>query len=258
LCLLFLVGLQVSNSFAQQNLSVLSGLILEKGTGTRISDVNIVNLRTKAHTRTNIYGVFYIEVAVGDSLSASKIGYGPLKTVIFTPEDIVLEMEPGLQIETVVIARRSRQQEMADILKDYEKKGIYNCGKNRVGTYLNSPATALYNLFGREAKNMKRFEKFMDREVEEMAVDRIFSKAAVSQATGLKGEELQNFMDLYRPSFGQVERWGQYDLLAYIDRSLKSWDEQGRPAPQKLPKLEIPLQNKYKELLLNVQHIVFV
>ncbi|NGM63187.1 hypothetical protein G5B30_14855 [Sphingobacterium sp. SGG-5] len=231
-------------SLQAQQLPTISGLVMEKGTGTRLGDVNVINLRTNKSTRTNVYGVFYIEATIGDSLSVSKTGYGPLKTILYTTEDVLLEMQAGLQIETVVVSRRTREQQMEDILKDYEKKGIYNGGKNRVGTYLNSPATALYNLFGREAKNMKRFEKFMDREVEEMAVDRIFSKAAVSQATGLKGEELQNFMDLYRPSFGQVERWGQYDLLAYIDRSLKSWDEQGRPAPQKLPKLEIPLQNK--------------
>lgn len=237
------VGVLFSSSQAQQ-LPTVSGLVLEKGSGTRIADVNIINLRTSKSTRTNVYGVFYIEASIGDSLSISKTGYGPLKTILYTTEDVLLEMQPGLQIETVVVSRRTREQEMEDILKDYEKKGIYNGGKNKVGTYLNSPATALYNLFGREAKNMKRFEKFMDREVEEMAVDRIFSKAAVSQATGLQGEDLQNFMDLYRPSFGQVERWGQYDLLSYIDRSFKSWNEQGRPAPQKLPKLEIPLQNK--------------
>ena len=244
LCLLFVFGLQVSNSFGQQTSPVLSGLILEKGTGTRIADVNIVNLRTRAHTRTNVYGVFYIEVGVGDSLSVSKIGYGPLKTVIFTMEDILLEMQPGLEIETVVVARRSRQQEMSDIMKDYEKKGIYNGGKNSVGTYLNSPATALYNLFGREAKNMKRFEKFMDRELEEMAVDRVFSKTVVGEATGLEGMDLQNFMDLYRPSHHQVINWSHYDLLDYVTRSLKAWDEQGRPAAQRLPKLEIPPQSR--------------
>lgn len=244
LCLLFVFGLQVSVGFAQQTSPVLSGLILEKGTSTRIADVNIVNLRTRAHTRTNVYGVFYIEAGVGDSLSVSKIGYGPLKTVILTMEDILLEMQAGLQIETVVIARRSRQQEMADIMQDYEKKGIYNGGKNSVGTYLSSPATALYNLFGREAKNMKRFEKFMDRELEEMAVDRVFSKSTVSEATGLAGEDLQNFMDLYRPSHHQVSNWSRYDLLDYITRSLKAWDEQGRPAAQRLPKLEIPPQSR--------------
>jgi hypothetical protein len=242
--LLCVLGISISVGYAQQSSPTLSGLLLEKGTTSRLADANIVNLRTQERATSNIYGVFYITATIGDTLSVTKTGYGPIKTVLFTMEDILLEMQKGLQIETVVVSRRSRQQEMEDILKDYEKKGIYNGGKNGVGTYLNSPATALYNLFGREAKNMKRFEKFMDREVEEMAIDRIFSKSAVSKATGLQGEELQNFMDLYRPAYQQVERWGQYDLLDYIARSFKSWDDQGRPAAQKLPKLEIPPQSR--------------
>lgn len=242
--MLLTIGLSISVGNAQQSSPTLSGLVLEKGTSTRLADANIINLRTRVKTTTSLYGVFYIEAMIGDTISVSKTGYGPIKTVLFTMDDILLEMQPGLQIETVIVARRSRQQEMADILKDYEKKGIYNGGKNSTGTYLNSPATALYNLFGREAKNMKRFEKFMDREVEEMAIDRIFSKSAVSEATGLQGEELQNFMDLYRPSYQQTQSWGQYDLLNYIARSFKLWDGQGRPAAQKLPKLEIPPQSR--------------
>lgn len=221
----------------------LSGLVLEKTTGKRLGDVNIVNLRTDRKVVSNTYGVFYIEAIVGDTLSLSKVGYGPIKTVVNTFEDILLEMQPGMQIEEVVVARKTRQQEMDDIMRDYEKKGIYNGGKNRVGTYLNSPATALYNLFGREAKNMKRFEKFMNREVNEIAVDRIFTQKIVGETTALEGQDLLNFMELYRPPYDQAVKWGQYDLLNYITRSFKSWEEQGRPAPMRLPKLEIPPQN---------------
>ena len=221
----------------------ISGLILEKGTGKRLADVNILNTNTNKREYTNNFGVFYLEASVGDTLSISKVGYGPLKTVIFTREDILLEMQPGMQIEEVVIARRTREQEMQDILDDYAKKGIYNGGKNRAGTYLNSPATALYNLFGREAKNMKRFEKFMDRELEAIELDKIFSKSAVMKTTGLEGQDLINFMELYRPSFQVAKSWGQYDLIDYITRSFKYWNEQGRPEPVKLPKLDIPSQN---------------
>jgi len=221
----------------------VSGLILEKGTGKRLADVNVVNLRTQKREYTNNFGVFYLEASVGDTLSVTKIGYGPLKTVLFTMEDILLEMQPGMQIEEVVVARRTRQQEMQDILDDYAKKGVYNGGKNKAGTYLNSPATALYNLFGRDAKNMKRFEKFMDRELEEIELDKIFSKTVVTKATGLEGQDLLNFMEMYRPSYQVAKSWGQYDLLNYITKSLKSWDEQGRPEPVKLPKLDIPPQN---------------
>lgn len=237
LLLLQLVRAQVSD------MPKVSGLILEKSTGKRLGDVNVLNLRTRQNVNTNNFGVFYVEAAVGDSLAMSKVGYGSLKTVLYTLEDIVLEMQPGLTIEEVVVARRTRQQEMEDILRDYSKKGIYNGGKNSVGTYLGSPATALYNLFGREAKNMKRFEKFMDRELEEIAIDRIFNKTIVSQTTGLIEKDLQNFMEIYRPSHVQATRWGQYDLLNYITKSFKTWEEQGRPVPEKLPKLEIPPQN---------------
>ncbi len=221
----------------------ISGLVLEKTTGKRLADVNVINLRTNRKSISNNFGVFYIDAMVGDSLSLTKVGYGSIKTTINTLEDILLEMQPGMQIEEVVVARKTKQQDMEDILRDFEKKGIYNGGKNRVGTYLNSPATALYNLFGREAKNMKRFEKFMNREVNEIAIDRIFTQKVVSETTDLEGEELLNFMELYRPPYESVIKWGQYDLLNYITTSFKSWEAQGRPAPVRLPKLEIPEQN---------------
>ena len=221
----------------------VSGVIFEKSTGKRLAEVNVINLKNNAKTVTNNFGVFFLEASIGDSLSITKVGYGPLKTVLYTMEDILLEMQPGLTIEEVVVTRRTREQEMADILDDYSKKGIYNGGRNSVGTYLNSPATALYNLFGREAKNMKRFEKYMNRETEELAVDRIFTKTVVTNTTGLDGEDLTDFMELYRPSYAMVTTWGQYDLLNYITKSFKTWEDQGRPKPQRLPKLEIPPQN---------------
>lgn len=227
-----------------QQIPTVSGLVLEKETGSRVAEVNVVNLANMKRVVTNTYGAFFIEASVGDTLSLSRTGFGSIKTVLYTMGDLVLEMNPGIHIETVVISRRTRQEEMADIMRDFEKKGIYNGGKNKVGTYVNSPATALYNLFGREAKNMKRFEKFMDREVDEIQLDRIFSKTKVSEITGLSGDELQSFMDLYRPSLTIAQSWGQYDLLEYVNRNFKKWDADGRPASQKLPKLTIPEMEK--------------
>src|SRR5690606_41793155 len=92
-------------------------------------------------------------------------------------------MQAGSQIETVVVTGRTREAEMRDMLKDYESKGVYNGGHNKFGTYLASPATALYKLFGKEAKNAKRFEKFMNMELEATKIDRIYNKAVVSRGT---------------------------------------------------------------------------
>lgn len=223
----------------------ISGLVLERGTNnSRIADVNVTNLRTNQQTRTSSMGVFTIEVSLGDSLSFSKTGYGPVKTVIHVFEDIILDMQPGLEIETVVVTRSTRESELRDALGDYRRKGVHNGGHNTVGTYLGSPATALYNLFGREPRNARRFEKYMNQEMDALKVDRIFNKKIVSEITGLEGDELQAFMEVYRPTLSVAENWGQYDLMLYITNSFKAWESNGRPRPEKLPKLEIPAQEK--------------
>lgn len=224
--------------------SAVSGIVVEKGGSKRIAEVNVTNIRTNRKAQTNTFGVFIIEAFVGDSLSFSKTGFGPVKTVLYTSEDILIEMQEGLTLETVVVSRRSREAEMRDMLDDYSKKGVYNNGKNSVGTYLNSPATALYNLFGRDAKNAKRFAKVMDRELEESQVDKVFNKTSVAALTSLSGDELQSFMDLYRPSFSVVQHWGQYDFMNYVKTSYQSWERAGKPQSLRLPKLEVPAQER--------------
>ncbi len=222
----------------------ISGIVVAKGGSTRLGEVNVQNLRTNRRAQTNTFGVFIIEASVGDSLAFTKTGYGPVKTIIQTAEDILIEMQEGLTLETVVVSRMTKEAEMRDMLDDYRKKGVYNGGKNTVGTYLGSPATALYNLFGKDAKNAKRFSALMDRELEQSKVDRIFNKSSVSSLTSLEGDELQSFMDLYRPSFSMVERWGQYDFMNYVKTSFESWDKSGRPKSSRLPKLDVPPQEK--------------
>ena len=241
-CFLFVLAI-AANGQAQDNM--VSGLVLEKGASTRISDANVVNSRTKVNVRTNSYGVFTIEVNVGDTLTVSKMGYGPIKTRINTLEDILLDMVPGVnQIETVVVTRSTKEAELRNTLRDYQGKGVYNNGHNKFGTYIASPATALYNLFGKEAKNAKRFEQYMNQELEATKVDRIFNRSIVQRLTKLEGEELGAFMDLYRPSPSTVERWGEYDLMNYINNSFKTWNNQGRPKPQRLPKLDVHINEK--------------
>lgn len=230
-------------TYAQQAIGV-SGIVVENGGSMRLSDVNVINLRTKKRAQTNTFGVFIIEASIGDSLSLTKTGYGPVKTVLHTTEDILIEMQAGLTIETVVVSRMSKEAEMRDMLDDYRKKGVYNGGKNTVGTYLGSPATALYNLFGRDAKNAKRFANLMDRELEENQVDRVFNKTTVRSVIDLEGDELQSFMDMYRPSYSMVKNWGQYDFMHYVKRSFEAWDKNGRPRSERLPKLDIPPQER--------------
>ncbi len=57
--LLFLMTQEVVAQMS--SMPQISGLVLEKTTGKRLADVNVVNLRTNKKVVSNTYGVFYIE-----------------------------------------------------------------------------------------------------------------------------------------------------------------------------------------------------
>jgi len=227
-----------------QEASTVSGAVLEKGSMLRLADVNVKNLSNNKSVRSSSFGIFTLAASIGDSLSFSKVGYGSVTYILYSMTDLLVEMQAGLELETVVVNRMSKEAELNAYLEDYKKKGIYNNGENKFGTYLASPATALYNLFGREAKNAKRFSSLMDRELQATKVDRIFNKSLVQNLTKLEGDDLQAFMDMYRPSYTSIEHWGQYDVMSYIKRSFDEFEKNGRPKMEKLPKIEIPVQEK--------------
>lgn len=240
---MLLLLLTVFNATAQ-HIQQVSGMVMQKGTANRIGDVVVLNSRTSRSTMTNSFGVFTIDASVGDSLSFTKVGFSPVKTVLTNLNEFYVEMQEGIQLETVVVERKSKEAELNDAMNNYSKKGIYNGGKNRFGTYLGSPATALYNLFGREAKNAKRFGRFMDKEKDELQVDRIFSRQAVKNLTKLDSTDLDAFMVRYRPSFDLAEHWGQYDLMHYVQQSLEDFEAKGRPKGSLLPDIEVKTQEK--------------
>jgi hypothetical protein len=240
LVFLFFSGTDV---YAQQ-IQRISGMVYEKGTSLRLPEVNVLNLRTNKSVVSNSFGVFLIEASVGDSLSFSKIGYSEAKTLIGDLKDFYVELQPGIRLETVTIERKTKEAELNEAMRDYGKKGVYNGGNNKFGTYLASPAPALYNLFGREAKNAKRFSRFLDNEKKQLEVDKVFSKETVREITKLDEKDLDSFMRIYRPSYDMVENWQHYDFLEYVQRSLADFNKNGRPAGLVLPDIEVKTQEK--------------
>src|SRR5690606_7634045 len=111
---------------------------------------------------------------------------------------------------------QSKKEQLNDVMNDFRKKGNYFNGKPPILAYAASPISALYGLFGKTPKNARRFQNYMNAELEQSLIDRKFTKLTVQTSTGLSGEDLTNFMDIYRPSFHQAEHWNEYDVQAYV------------------------------------------
>ena len=231
--------------WGSQESGIVGGVVLENGTSIRVAQVNVRNLRSRNTVTTDLWGVFRIQAQVGDTLLFSKIGYENHSTVLHTMSDILIDIKPStIRIDAVTVEGRSREQELREGAESYRRQGVYSGGKPSPLAYVFSPLTSLYERFSRSGRQARRFRNFMESEMEAIQVDRIFSRYRIVELTGLEGDDLNNFAFLYRPTYQEVRYWNDYDVTNYILTSHSQFEADGRPAPQKLPKLEIPPQKK--------------
>lgn len=222
-----------------QEAGSIRGIVVEAGTSKRMGSVTVTNKRTGESTFSGSLGTFEIGVSVGDTLTASIMGYQPAFVVVETLSDILIDMKSGnIMLEQVDVNRMSKEAELRDAMGGYRKQGVYFNGKPPALAYIFNPITSLYELLGRTPRNARRFGEYMERELAETDVDRKFSKRKIHELTGLEGEDLTNFMIWYRPTPEKAQYWGEYDITAYIAQSFKQFDQDGRPEAPKLPKLE--------------------
>lgn len=240
-CFLASVGIH-SLAVAQQ--IEYHGAVMEYEVGKRVAAAEIINLNSEEKTLTNTMGVFSIKGQQGDTLKISKLNYKDAITVLGGNEDVVVRLHPSLQLKEVNVYGRSKKDQLEDVMDDFRKKGNYYNGKPPALAYVFTPISALYGLLGKTPKNARRFQSYMDFELEQSLVDRKFTTHLVEECTGLTGEDLINFMSIYRPSFQQAEKWKEYDARTYIMRAFDIFESDGRPMAPKLPRIEIPKQEK--------------
>ncbi|MXV50060.1 hypothetical protein GS399_03680 [Pedobacter sp. HMF7647] len=214
-----------------------AGAVMAKGSGTRLAEVSVRNLRTGQYALTNDFGIFRINVSVRDTLLFRKKDYADQKVAVTSTKDMVVQMAPGIMLNEVTVTAKSKKQEMQEVLDDYRKKGVYYNGKPPFLSYLFKPLTALYELIGKTPGQARRFNKYYGTELQQTEIDRKFNKSVVMQYANLPDEKISDFMTLYRPSYETAQYWNEYDVITYIKKSSEDYKKKGEPAVEPLPKL---------------------
>lgn len=191
--------------------SPVKGAVYESGTNVRLNNVFIENKTNRQVTLTDKNGNFSIKAATGHILIFSTPGYVPdtlylvdvsLKKVVLTPQSIALK-------EVNITARRSTFNPMAEYPEVYEKSKVYAF----------SPST----WFSKEGKDARRLKRYFKHEAEERQVDNAFSRAYVGSIIPLKGQDLENFITMYRPSYAFLRSNNGGSMVAYINDSYKKF-----------------------------------
>ncbi|HKG07432.1 MAG TPA: hypothetical protein VKB19_13275 [Pedobacter sp.] len=221
--LIFLVA--PAQSFAQQGF-VLSGVIKEKESGNRIAEGQIMNQRTGLTVSSSSLGLFQISAALGDTLLVMKSGFSDFSAAVNSSKtDMIILMDRDRTLRQVDIVGQSKKSELNDIRREYRNKGSFHQGKPPFLSFLFTPLTAVYELFGRTPKNARRFGRYYETEMEQTLIDGLFNESLIQGNTELKGPELEKFMLDYRPEYEKAKSWTQYDAIKYIRDSNKKYTD---------------------------------
>jgi hypothetical protein len=77
--------------------------------------------------------------------------------------------------------------------------------------------------FSKEGKDARRLKKYFVTEEHERRIDAAFTRAYVGSIVPLKGQELENFMTLYRPTYAFVTNNNGPSMAVYINDSYKKY-----------------------------------
>lgn len=218
---------------AQQQDFVLKGVVFKLGTNQRLSKVLVANQSNGAIVITDDLGIFQIKCAMGDSLLFRQKDYADQKVGVVTQSAIMVYLQTNINLSQVNIKGLSKKQELQQVMGEYNSQGIYANGKPSVASAILSPLNGLYDLFGSGPKQARRFQQYSANEMEQIAVDRRFTKALVQRITGLADSiKLQAFVLGYKPSYEDIKAWNDYDLINYIKRSYLDFEKNGDKPPE--------------------------
>jgi hypothetical protein len=196
----------ISASYAQ----TLRGTISETGTRIKLQDVFVKNTANKQLALSDKNGKFEIPAEVGNLLIFSSPGYvsDTLYVVDMKTKDIQLALQ-SIALREVNVKSTAKFDPRAEYPEVYERSKVY--------------ALSPSSWFGKSGKDARRLKHYFKHEAEERSVDSAFSRAYVGSLVPLKGQELEDFMTMFRPTYAFLRNNQGESLAVYVNDSYKKW-----------------------------------
>jgi len=174
-------------------------------TGLAIPYVNVINQRVRGGTMTDKDGKFSLQADPADTLTFRSIGYIDKKvpvSEIVANENATVTMAPvRYQLEGVEITGQSQKVNTSGLnehAKNMSKTPVELRGefesKPKLLTAIFHPTSYLYYKFNKEEKEKRNTLAAIRTEREWQLFSLVYNKEIAARLTGLKGDELDDFM----------------------------------------------------------------
>lgn len=205
--LLLTIVILSSVSLKAQN--VLKGTVYEGNTTRKVPDVFVRDINGKSVDLGDKAGRFSIQTEKNHVLVFTSPGYVPdtLYLVDLKPKRVEMHIQ-GINLAGVDIVSHNNFDPRQEYPEVYEKS-----------KFALSPS----RIFGKDARDARRLKRYFEQEVKERKIDSVFNRNFVSSIVPLKGQQLEDFMTLYRPSYDFVNSNPISTITVYINDSYKKF-----------------------------------
>jgi hypothetical protein len=217
---------------------MVQGQLRDVKNGRPIPYAHVLNLRFGKATITDTLGFFTIPMRRNDTLLITAIGYEDFTFVLpsFWPansysgvlyaEEKVYNIE-GVTVHGLGTYEQFRQKVLSLDLSDDKVLAVqsyYNKILTEEAVKYQKVSTGFsFALRSPEERSLRKLQKVIEEQKIEQQVEAKYNKAIVSKLTGLKGKELERFMDYCQIPRDFILRSPEYDILQRIKDSYENY-----------------------------------
>ena len=240
---LVMMGAQL---WAQQSYTldgqVIGGKIVDMETRESLPGVHVLNENQRKGTVSDIDGNFFIRMGESDTLTFTFVGYNPHFFVLNDSiknnkgDKIIIPLSKSLvELETVKVFAYKNEQEFKKAILELdledenevavEVPGYYYGPKKSVKPGLGSPVSFLADKLGKRGKLERKFNEAKKRDQFKSYLNSKYNKEIVSRITGLKDQELNDFMEYCTLTDNFINDANEYEIIVAINKCYKDFSD---------------------------------
>jgi hypothetical protein len=197
------------------------------GDSKLLSGAIVKNLSLGLLTISGDQGAFTLKVNNGDTILTNSLGFKTDTLIYHEQSSLLIVLKPLSNILNEVIIREFKINPLEKFRKNQDDyKQIYRIGNDKnwftpmIGPFSGIAINidAFYSHFSRAGKNARKLQKTLITDYYADLVDSRFTKELVTKYSGYEGQQLDNFMIDYRPTYDFIKYASDYDLIKYIQQ----------------------------------------
>lgn len=241
--ILLLIGILACENINAKNpdsLFIYKGHVISQLNKTPVAMAHVINIQRQRGIVADTSGYFEVWVRMGDTLNISAIGFEYYEHAVQTSKDTIIEVylkSRTYDIPEVAISYLGTYQEFKQKVLTLELPEIkYNEQLDKlfkhvdraplvVAPEITSPASLIYVLFSKDAKEIKRYlELEKEGKVKEKVYER-YNEYIIRNITGLDLLEARKFMEFCNFQDKYILSINDYNLYSEIMLRFKAYQK---------------------------------